>query len=287
MSENNDKRMIADTGYEVKYAIHIGSREVLIAENMADPDGQFYMKAEYSGYEIIGQYDRIVCSSNYLAIMDRFVESVTRQIAEIRNDIECADFQASPITAEQCYPNDNGVDITGEIVAIKASALRPEYRRGDAQLVFVTHGGGARANPRSNSVFCYHINDGQQARFERHQVLGRVKEIPKWARDQIDFFQAIRELSAPAPAETEKVGGYTITERVQVGKTLFVLGENPKAPSPYVTWQRCDGRQGYDLGHYLTDRNKAINDLRRRANNERENLSSEKDRRLTERSRVR
>lgn len=33
MSENREKRMIADTGYEVLRAIEIGDREVLLAEN--------------------------------------------------------------------------------------------------------------------------------------------------------------------------------------------------------------------------------------------------------------
>jgi len=41
MSEQNGKRMVADTGYEVRHAMHIGEREILVAENMEDPDGHY------------------------------------------------------------------------------------------------------------------------------------------------------------------------------------------------------------------------------------------------------
>jgi len=287
MSENTEKRMVADTGYEIKHAIHIGSREILVAENMSDPDGQFYMKAEYSENGIIGQYDRVIYSSSYLAVMDEFNEGISRQIMDVKEGIERSDFQAKPITAAHCYQNDYGQDITGEIVAIEASVLRPEWRRGDCQLVFVTHGGGARANPRSSAVFCYHLSDGKEARYERHQVLGVIKEVPTWAKEQLDFIQALREIDSPDCHAPENVGGYTITERVQVGKMLFVLGENLEAPSPYVTWQRYQGRSSYDLGHYLSDRNSAISDLHRRANNERENLALGNVRRRRDRSHAR
>jgi len=287
MNSSNDKRMIADTGYAVMHTIHIGDREILVAENMDDPDGQFYMKAEYSEVGIIGQYDRVLYSASYLTVMENFAESIDRQIADIREDVERSDFQAKPITAEHCYPNDYGQDITGEVVAIKASELRPEYRRGDAQLVFVTHGNGARANSHGTGVFCYHLCDGKQAKYERHQVLGRIKILPEWAKEQIDFYQALIWLDAPEHTEPEEVGGYTIIDRVQVGKMLFVLGENPKAPSPYATWQRYQGRSSYDLGHYLNERNVAISDLHRRANNERENLTSIKGYRLSDRSHAR
>lgn len=55
--------------------------------------------------------------------------------------------------------------------------------------------------------------------------------------------------------------GYVITDRVHVDpKNAFVLGVNPKAPQPYVTW-KCGPKDDYYHGHYFNDRNKAISDL--------------------------
>ena len=286
MSENMEKRMIANTGYEVLRAVEIGKREVLLAENMNAPDGNYYMKAEYYDNGIIGEYDGIVYSSDFIAIMEQFIEALDRHTADVKLEIESADFMPQSIAADECYPNDYDADITGEIVAVKAEALRPEYRRGDVQLVFVTHGGGAMANPRSTSVFCYHLTDGKQARYDRHQIQGRIREIPEWAKIQLDLLQKERE---PVESElpSEKNANYTITMRVQVGKMEFVLGENPDAPSPYVTWQHLKGRTGYDLGHYLNDRETAIKDLNRRANNEREFQNTGRCRRPRERSSAR
>ena len=36
---------------------------------------------------------------------------------------------------------------------------------------------------------------------------------------------------------TENNQGYNIIERFHIGAQGFVLGENPNAPQPYVTWQ--------------------------------------------------
>ena len=46
----------------------------------------------------------------------------------------------------------------------------------------------------------------------------------------------------------------------------FVLGENPKAPNPYVTWQfnEQDGHRDYFWGHYHNEPDMAERDLRNR-----------------------
>ena len=40
---DEEKRMAGD--YEIIHAMHIGDREIVIGENQADPNGQFYMCA--------------------------------------------------------------------------------------------------------------------------------------------------------------------------------------------------------------------------------------------------
>ena len=52
-------------------------------------------------------------------------------------------------------------------------------------------------------------------------------------------------------------------------KCGFVLGENPKAPNPYVTWQfnEQDGHRDFFWGHYHNTREAAEADLTDRAEN--------------------
>lgn len=66
---------------------------------------------------------------------------------------------------------------------------------------------------------------------------------------------------------------YKITARVRVGDSEFVLGEYPKAPAPFATWQRnCkndgDGPPNFFWGHYGADRAAMIEDFCERAGSE-------------------
>ena len=58
--------------------------------------------------------------------------------------------------------------------------------------------------------------------------------------------------------------GYTIIQSVTVGDTEFVLGENRKAPDPYVTWC-CDGGTNYNWGRYFGSYHRARTNLFERA----------------------
>jgi hypothetical protein len=200
--------------------------------------------------------------------LEEFIGAVDQEIVALRGEFDKADYQSKPITADKCHPHDYGQNLVGKVVAIKPEALHPEYRRGDVQLVLVDGGFGANGNARGSALLCYHLNDGKHTRFERHDVLGEIKELPDWAKERIAAMEAEREAEKkPAPANPETVAGYTITERIKVGEKLFVLGENPEAG--YVTWQHTEGREGYDLGHYFESREKASIDLKRRADKER------------------
>ena len=61
--------------------------------------------------------------------------------------------------------------------------------------------------------------------------------------------------------EHEIVTGYHITERKPVGNKVYVLGVNPNAVKPFVTWVKHAGRDGYDWGHYFSTRSDAYSDL--------------------------
>ncbi len=68
----------------------------------------------------------------------------------------------------------------------------------------------------------------------------------------------------------EQNTGYTIIKAECVGKNEIVLGYNPKAPEPYVTWKRDAKTKDAHWGHYFSDKNKAIKDFEKRVKNEKE-----------------
>lgn len=66
----------------------------------------------------------------------------------------------------------------------------------------------------------------------------------------------------------EENQGYVIRRTILLdNKCGFVLGENPKAPNPYVTWQfnEQDGHRDFFWGHYHNEPDMAERDLHNRA----------------------
>ena len=66
----------------------------------------------------------------------------------------------------------------------------------------------------------------------------------------------------------EKNAGYEIRESVLFDNGRgFALGENDRAPAPFVTWQFAEenGRWDYYWGHYHTDEASAQKDFKDRA----------------------
>lgn len=61
-----------------------------------------------------------------------------------------------------------------------------------------------------------------------------------------------------------KNASYTIVQSIMIGDAEFVIGHNPVAPAPYVTWECKDGNN-YFWGHYMAERHQADRDLLERA----------------------
>jgi hypothetical protein len=73
----------------------------------------------------------------------------------------------------------------------------------------------------------------------------------------------------PCP-EPEIVHGYVIINRMPVGDKVYVMAHNPNAVQPFVTWQGYKEKSnGYDYGHYWSNRSDALSDYAKRAESER------------------
>lgn len=63
----------------------------------------------------------------------------------------------------------------------------------------------------------------------------------------------------------EMNAGYTITDRLTVGNSEFVIGQRDEAPASFVTWKCRKDEKEYFWGHYMNDRLTALEDLCNRA----------------------
>jgi len=78
-----------------------------------------------------------------------------------------------------------------------------------------------------------------------------------------------REQKRSAAAVPDNVHGYTVTQSVCFSNDRgFALAENPRAASPFVTWQFTEenGKREYYWGHYFSKEASAANDYDKRVN---------------------
>lgn len=61
--------------------------------------------------------------------------------------------------------------------------------------------------------------------------------------------------------------GYEIIKSLPIGSTEFVFGQNIHTPAQFVTWECKDGKD-YFWGHYFSSKEKAMEDLYERAEDE-------------------
>lgn len=157
------KRMVGETGYEIKQAIYIGDREIVYGENMREENDSFYFVSDYIYNEILGEYSRCLVGGDYLEIMQEFTSRVNSQIEAVRAEFEKAALPPDLFTAEHCYPHDYKQNIVGKVMAVRAEVFRKEYQRGDHQLILVTGGNGALPNPIGTKVYHKRLSDGKES----------------------------------------------------------------------------------------------------------------------------
>lgn len=193
MQENTEKRIIAGTGYEVIQEIHIGDKEILVAEKPNELRNGRYLIVDYIEKFPLCEYCNCEASNDYLEIMQEYTKRLSRQIEVVRSGIAPADFQVEVIAADKCYLLEHDQNIEGKVVAVKAEALRREYQRGDRQLILVTGGFGAQGCASGNAVYCYQLYNGKNARYERYDILGEIKQLPQWAEKRLEMIKTANE----------------------------------------------------------------------------------------------
>ena len=180
-----EKRMAGN--YEISQAIHIGDREIVIGENLADPNGEFYMCAYCQKNSIFAAYSETMVSDEYAEIVKLFGERVTAQAEKTRQELFKPKFQGidnRPITVANCTVIDYGADLHNKVIVLKPDALRREYRVATQQLLYCTGGFGASPRSRGSACYCVNLYTRETDRYERMDVLGTlpVDQLPQWAK---------------------------------------------------------------------------------------------------------
>ena len=178
----DNKRMAGN--YEIINAIHIGDKEIVLGVDMNNADGYFYYVADYERNDIFEKYDNALVGDSYIELAEVFSDRLKQQIEKVK--AQNKDYPDTIITADMCDSKDDK-NLEGEIIVIKADALRPEYRTEAYQIVLCTGGHGARADARGNAVFCSYLSSNKRTRFERYDVLGILKQehYPKWLTEKL------------------------------------------------------------------------------------------------------
>ena len=187
-----EKRMAGD--YEIIQAIHIGDREIVIGENQAEPNGEFYMCAYCQSNGLFAAYTELMVSDEYAEIVKLFGERVTEQAEKTRQAQFKPKFQGidnRPITASNCTVIDYGDDLHNKVIVLKPDSLRREYRVATQQLLYCTGGFGASPHSRGSACFCVNLYTGESDRYERMDVLGMipVDQLPQWAKLGLEQYQ--------------------------------------------------------------------------------------------------
>lgn len=183
---NTDKRMIHS--YEVVSSLKIGEKEVVLAMDEKNTDGEKYMTCFVERNELFELYHESVLSDDYAEIAKIYGSRIANEAELWMEQTKKLGIPITVITINDCIPDHHSHDLNGKVIAIDTKHLRPEFQRADKQLYFVYGGFGASPNSRGSAVFCTNLYSGRNTRMERYQVLGEVKPecMPEWAKEKAE-----------------------------------------------------------------------------------------------------
>ena len=132
-----------------------------------------------------------IASDDYLEAMQIFVDRVQLQIDRTKEELAKFSFDKTVFTKENCIPDDGMRNIVGKVVVINSEPKRYEYQHPVYQLVLADGGNGAIGG-RGRAVFGTCLATGEQARWERYDVLGEIKPecMPDWAKEALAKIKA-------------------------------------------------------------------------------------------------
>lgn len=182
MGHKEEKRMVE--GYEITQGIRIGDKEVVFGVN--EKADMPYFCSFYSSNSILESYEDSMIGDDYVEILELFADRIKAQCSKVREEQERVTVPREKITADMCHALSLCRDMTGKVMAVRAEALRPEYRSAEHQLVYVVGGNGTRPQSFGTACHCITLYSGERERWERQDFQGEVKPecLPQWAKEK-------------------------------------------------------------------------------------------------------
>lgn len=214
MGNEKEKRMIES--YEVKTALHIGGKQLLIAED--EQAVLPFMVADCTWDNPLGVdvYSNVGISADYLEVLTEFINRVSEQVKQIEAERAERGISSVPLTVDDCVKGSQRWNYENQLVVIKPEKLTPSVRTADRQLLLAT--GGAGCNPESSgtTVFCTNLFTGQSVAWKRNNVAGVIDpaKMPEWAAEKLVALQK--------PVEKE-----SILARLEAAKNDAARGNPP------------------------------------------------------------
>lgn len=210
---DDEKRMIQS--YEVKTAIHIGGKEIVLAENLASSEPYMVCNCQWDNPLGADIYDKAEASADYIEAMTEFLGRVASEVERLQDRRTERGVTGEPLTAADCIPGSSSANYENQLVVIKPDKMVASARTADEQLLFAVSGNGCSPDARGRAVFCKNLFTGETVRWERTDVTGIIlpDRIPAWAHEKLQGLGIAIKLPDPP-----KVYMASLAEARQIGE---------------------------------------------------------------------
>lgn len=180
-----EKEMAGD--YEILQVIRLGGKQLLLGYN--EKDGNAPYMTCYRQVNLLGDYvyPEAVASTDYLEIMQTFLERLQKQYTVVEQFREKRDVPFEVLGHEHCRKRGEDEDLAGKLIILRPSSLSPEYRTADCQLGFATGGFGCTPGAGGRAVYFEELYSKEQCRWNIGDVLGiaDLDKLPAWAKEKL------------------------------------------------------------------------------------------------------
>ena len=188
---DKEKRIVG--GYEVKQAFRFGGKEILLGENLNEPNGNYYMCCFAERNAFYERYIDAIACDDYTKIAELYALRITEQVEKMKEKIKSFNIDTSLITPEMCDSID-GRDLENEVIVLKPTSLKAEYRHSPYQILYCKGGNGARHDGRGQSVFADEVYSRENMRYDRCDIMGILKKecYPEWVQPKVEFIREFK-----------------------------------------------------------------------------------------------